>query len=90
MIKWLYEHQSQQSRRQMLNRIYVMVDSGSRSETLKMKSDFDLIREKVRAYFKYLEETGTPTRVKIPDNQTGSEHILYSELLYVTADRTGE
>lgn len=41
MIRWFYKNQSQESRKQLLNRIYVVCDGSNSKANMKMKSDFN-------------------------------------------------
>lgn len=81
MIKWYYENQSQQSRKQMLNRIYVVCDASSQSECLKMKSDFPLLRQKIQLFMINALSNGV-NKIQITDN--GLTYNLQSEIVYIT------
>lgn len=58
MISWYYSNQSQQSRKQMINRIYVVCDAPSPYENLIMKSNFTLMRKKISEYMNQVEREG--------------------------------
>lgn len=58
MIRWYYANQSQQSRKQILNRLYVVCDGSSPRENLIMKSNFDLMRQRISAYMRDVKENG--------------------------------
>ncbi len=81
MIKWYYEHQSQQSRKQLLNRLYVVCDSSDPYECLKMKSNFSLLREKIGAFMKHSLTNGVNEITIIDNNQLFK---LKSDIIYIT------
>ncbi|MDE6782054.1 MAG: hypothetical protein K2J40_11460 [Ruminococcus sp.] len=81
MIRWLYANQSQQSRKQLINRIYVMCDAETLNERMSMKSNFDLLRRQIAAYMNYIK-SHKPNEIEIIDgNQTCK---VMSELIYVS------
>lgn len=57
-IRWYYANQSQQNRKQMLNRLYAVCDVPFAHEEMVMKSNFDLMRERISVYMKYVMENG--------------------------------
>lgn len=81
MIKWLYANQSQGARKQILNRIYVMCDGATQYESLKLKSNFTLLRRQISAYMNYIK-THKPNEIEITDNNKST--IIKSELIYVS------
>lgn len=81
MIKWLYENQSQGARKQILNRIYVMCDGANQYESLKLKSNFVLLKKQISAYMNYIK-THKPNEIEINDG--GKSKIIKSELIYVS------
>lgn len=80
MIKWYYANQSQQSRKQLLNRLYVVCDGKNNEERLTMKSDFDLLRSKIKSFMTYIREHGL-NKVTITDY--GKDYELYSDIIYI-------
>lgn len=58
MIRWYYANQSQQNRKQMLNRLYVVCDAPTSYENMVMKSNFDLMRERISAYMQDVKANG--------------------------------
>ena len=80
MIRWYYANQSQQSRKQMLNRLYVVCDASSSHENMVMKSNFDLMRQRISAYMKYVKEYGL-NEITIKD--AGNEYRLKSDIIYL-------
>ena len=80
MIKWYYANQSQQSRKQLLNRLYVVCDGKDAEECLSMKCDFNLLREKISAFMEYISKNGL-NKIIISDN--GTEYELYSDIICI-------
>ncbi len=78
MIRWYYANQSQQSRKQMLNRLYVVCDAPTSQENMVMKSNFDLMRERISAYMNELKEIGF-NEITISDN--GRDYRLKSDII---------
>lgn len=81
MIKWYYANQSQQSRKQMLNRLYVVCDGKDAYECLIMKSDFKLLREKISSFMRYSLNNGI-NEIDIVDN--GITYHLKSDIIYIS------
>ena len=80
MIRWYYANQSQQSRKQLLNRLYVVCDGIDSEECLTMKCDFELLRKKISSFMNYIKEHGI-NKITITDN--GNEYELFSEIIYI-------
>ena len=79
MIRWLYEHQSQQGRKHLKNRLFIVCDGKNQYESLCLKSDFTQIRKKILLY---LETTKKGfNELKIYDN--GKEYIVQSDIIYI-------
>ena len=81
MIRWYYANQSQQARKQMLNRLYVVCDGKDSYECLVMKSDFTILREKIKAFMDYSLVNGVNT-IQISDN--GRTYNLQSDIVYIS------
>lgn len=81
MIKWYYANQSQQARKQMLNRLYVVCDGRNAYECLVMKSDFAILREKISAFMEYCLQNGV-NQIFITDN--GVTYSLKSDIIYIS------
>lgn len=81
MIEWFYANQSQESRKQLLNRIYVVCDSDDARVRLAMKSDFDILRRKIRAFMEYSLQNGV-NRITIIDD--GKAYCLQSDIVNVS------
>ena len=81
MIKWYYANQSQQARKQMLNRLYVVCDGKDAYECLIMKSDFSILRQKISAFMSYSIKNGV-NKINIIDN--GITYSLQSDIIYIS------
>lgn len=80
MIRWYYANQSQQSRKQMLNRLYVVCDALSSDKNMAMKSNFNLMRRRISAYMENVKEHGL-NEILINDN--GNEYKLKSDIIHL-------
>ena len=80
MIKWLYKNQSQQNRKQLVNRLYVVCDGKTSHEKLAMKSNFSCIKDKIRKFMKYSATYGINTVEIVNGIETYS---LMSDVIYV-------
>ncbi len=83
MIRWYYKNQSQQSRKQMLNRLYVVCDGKDSYECLAMKSDFTILRKKISVYMEHIAKNGI-NEIEIEDN--GITFSLQSDIIYISYD----
>lgn len=81
MISWYYANQSQQARKQLLNRIYVVCDASSQAECLKMKSDFLILKQKIQAFMENALTQGVNV-IQINDN--GQIYNLQSDIVYIS------
>ena len=80
MIRWYYVNQSQQSRKKMLNRLYVVCDANTSHENMVMKNNFDLMRQRISSYMNYIKEYGLNERV-IED--AGNEYRLKIDIIHL-------
>ena len=80
LIKWYYANQSQQNRKQMLNRLYVVCDAPSSYENMVMKSNFELMRERISEYMKRVQKEGI-NEIRIQDG--GNEYQLKSDIVHL-------
>ena len=81
MIKWYYANQSQEARKQMLNRIYVVCDGASQIECLRLKSDFKILRTKIKAFMDNAIANDV-NEIQITDN--GITYSLKSDIVYIS------
>lgn len=80
MIRWYYSHQSQENRKQILNRLYVVCEATSYNESLLMKCNFSLMRKYIKAFMESVKANGL-NEITISDN--GKEYNLKSDIIYV-------
>lgn len=80
MIRWYYNNQSQQNRKQNLNRLYVVCDASSPDENLLMKCNFSLMRKYIKAFMESVKENGL-NEIIISDN--GKEYNLKSDIIHI-------
>jgi len=80
MIRWYYANQSQQNRKQLLNRLYVVCDAPTSQENMVMKSNFDLMRERISAYMRELKKIGF-NEIVIEDE--GKKYPLKSDIVHL-------
>ena len=81
LIRWYYTNQSQESRKQLLNRLYVVCDGKDSYECLKLKSDFPLLRKKIEHFMSYCLKNGINS-LDIVDN--GKQYTVYSDIIYIS------
>lgn len=80
MIKWMYKNQSQQGRKHMANRLFVVCDGNSPYENLCLKSDIDKLEKKIKIYMDVVKKDGFNELV-IVDN--GIEYIVKSDIICI-------
>jgi hypothetical protein len=81
IIRWYYANQSQQSRKQMVNRIYVVCDGPTPYECMVLKSNFDLMRVKIAAFMRDIRVNGL-NEIDIIDS--GKVFRLKSDIVRIT------
>ena len=80
MIRWYYANQSQQNKKQMLNRLYVVCDARSPYENMVMKSNFDLMRRRIADFMQNVKSNGL-NEIVITD--CGRDYKLMSDIIYL-------
>lgn len=80
LIQWMYSNQSQQGRKHLKNRFFIVCNGKTTEEKLSKKSDFDTIEQKISNYFEFLK-TNKPNEMIITDN--GKEYAVYSEIISI-------
>ena len=80
MIRWYYANQSQQNRKQMLNRLYVVCDARSPYENMVMKINFDLMRRRISDFMQNVKSNGL-NEIVITD--CGRDYKLMSDIIYL-------
>lgn len=81
LIKWFYKHQSQQQRKHLANRLFIVCDGKNQYESLCLKSDFEQIRKKIIDFINDCKTNGFNT-LKIYDK--GIEYVVQSDIIYIT------
>ena len=84
MIEWLYANQSQQQRKHLANRIFIVCDGENQYESLSLKSDFNQIRKKIFEYLKETDQRGF-NELTIVDN--GIKYNVKSDIIYINNDK---
>lgn len=81
LIQWYYANQSQQSRKQLLNRIYVVCDASTQAECLEMKSNFSLLRKAIQEFMEDSLQNGVNI-IQVNDND--EIYTLQSDIVYIS------
>lgn len=80
LIRWLYEHQSQETRKHLKSRIFIVCAGTGTYEKQKLKCDFIKIEKGIKEYMDSLKCT-MPNRVEISD---GNEKVfVYSDIIVI-------
>ena len=80
LIRWMYDNQSQEGRKHLKNRLFLVCNAESDYEKLALKCEFDIIEENIRNYFLFLEDF-EPNQIIIEDK--GKEYDVYSEIISI-------
>ena len=80
LIKWLYENQSQQSRKHLKNRLFIVCDGKTQEDSLSLKSDFSKIEVKIKEYMSYQKEYGF-NEINIVDRN--NTYTVKSDIIYI-------
>lgn len=82
LIRWLYKHQSQQGRKHLANRLFIVCESisGDYNESLKLKANFQLLNEKIRNFVMYYSNRDLHT-IEIED--FGNVYEVYSDIILI-------
>lgn len=85
LIKWLYKNQSQQGRKHLKNRLFIVCKDANNYRislnNLKLKCRFDLIEKGIKTYFNYYGE-GQFNKLKVIDD--GNEYEVFSDIIVVS------
>lgn len=76
LILWLYNNQSQQGRKHLKNRLFVIMYEGERKEHWKMKSEIMLLKENINKYMENFSKNNLY-------NLDFGEGVVYSDILWV-------
>lgn len=80
MIRWFYEHQSQEGRKQILNRLYVVCDGETQNKMIKKKCEFSTIEVKIKDFMNEIKLNGI-NQLEIFDN--GKNYRVFSDIVVV-------
>lgn len=80
MCQWLYEHQSQEQRKHMKNRIFIVCHGKDQLDSFRLKMDFDQIHEKIKQYLSYFEENGF-NQITVLDSY--QEFSVLTDVIYI-------
>lgn len=80
MIEWMYKHQSQQGRKHLKNRLFIVCDGTSQYNNLCLKSDFEQIRNKIHKFIEYTGKNGF-NELCITDND--EQYIVKSDIILI-------
>ena len=80
MIKWMYANQSQEGRKHLANRLFIVCDGNSSYDNLCLKSDFAQIRDKIKKYVDYTNKNGF-NEIIIEDQ--GETYKVCSDIIYI-------
>ncbi len=80
MIQWLYSHQSQQQRKHLANRLFIVCDGNNQYESLVLKSDFVQIRNKIKNYIDDVKMNGFNELIIMDNNQ---QYKVKSDIIYI-------
>lgn len=80
MIEWMYKNQSQQQRKHLANRLFIVCDGENQYQSLCLKSDFEQLKTKIKEYIYEVNSSGF-NQLTIEDN--GNEYTVLSDIIYV-------
>lgn len=80
LIEWMYLHQSQEQRKHLKNRLFIVCDGNTQYDSLCLKSDFNQIRKKIFNYINEVNKNGF-NEITITDN--GNKYVVKSDIIYI-------
>ena len=82
LIRWLYKNQSQQNRKHLANRLFIVCVNSmdDYDESMKLKANFALLESKIKSYIHYYENRPL-NELSITDG--GKEYEVYSDIIVV-------
>lgn len=83
MIKWMYENQSQEGRKHLKNRLFIVCDGKTAYDNLCLKSNFNLIRDRIEKFMNYSKTNGL-NKIDIKDGN--NTYTVYSDIIYIKED----
>ena len=82
LINWLYKNQSQQGRKHLDNRLFIVCKgkSGKYIDSLKIKADYNLLKHKISQFIKHYENRSLYSLDIEVDNLTKK---VYSDIIFI-------
>lgn len=80
MIKWLYHNQSQQGRKHLKNRLFIVCNSMDGTDNIRLKCEFSKIENKIKLFMQHIQKNGF-NEIIIEDG--GKEYKVFSEVINV-------
>lgn len=80
MCRWLYENQSQEQRKHLKNRIFIVCYGENKLDSFRLKMDFTQIREKIKQYLIYFQENEF-NQITVLDS--GKEFSVRTDVIYI-------
>ena len=84
LIEWLYENQSSEGREGYGNRIFIVCNAPTTKEKYYLKTRFDVIEKKIKAYMSYIKNHPFNTVNLIKNDVLYSN--LKSDVIYISED----
>lgn len=76
MIKWLYNNQSQEGRKHLSNKIFILCDAEDKKTAMLLKSNIDKLTEGIDKFINYYSDK--------PFNQIEIQgNLVYSDIIYI-------
>lgn len=86
LIEWFYSNQSSEQRNCFNNRIFVVCKGINSAENSKLKQSFDQMDVKIKAYMKYLAQTGYAFNDVKVHSSDGQERIVKSDIITINQE----
>ena len=79
MARWMYKNQSQENRKHLKNRLFIVCDGKNAFDNLKLKSNFNIIRKQIEDFM----ENRVNGLNKITITDENNKFIVYSDIIYI-------
>ncbi len=76
LILWLYKHQSQQQRKHLKNRLFIVLYS-SDGEHWKLKAEISWLKERIEKYMQWIQST-LSTKISLEENQETLADVIWA------------
>ena len=83
VIRWMYENQSQQGRKHLANRLFVVCDGGSVRANLELRMDFAQMEQKIKGFMDYYS-TRPLYELEINDKSLSEPITVHSDIICLT------